>query len=310
MPVLSSIDFVNVKYLADVRSPKELADYYRTGCIEIGDDISTLPDCDVVLLAIPVGVRGKYMREFSRRGTAVFSEKPFALNLESHNELMELSRQVTCNYNRTCFSSIRQLRELVTSGIFGQVKGAFISEGPEGGILGATGVERKHYRSNTELSGGGVLMETGCHTLSELTYVLGDYYVSVLDAQVISQHDLDVHVQAELRVTGDVAFTLKFEIGLLKPLKNVCRFVFDTAVIEFDHTDPNSTLRLTPTSTKCSWTLTPSAAWAQTLFQSHYLKWKMFLDKLLRKEEIDTKRETSLDTTRIITEIYSKGSSR
>jgi predicted dehydrogenase len=305
LPLLSSLDVFTIKYIADTRSPKELATYYRTEDIKIGEDLSALPDCDVVLLAIPVGVRGRYIREFSRRGAAIFSEKPFAPDLESHNEFMRLSNKITCNYMRTCYSSIRQLRDIITSGTLGHVRAAYFSEG---GILGATGVGKEHYRTKAELSGGGVLMETGCHTLSELTYVLGDYELSVHEAEVVSQGDLDVHVQAQLHATGNESFTIKLEIGLLKPLKNKCRIAFDKTIIEFDQADPRSTLRLRPIDgiKKVNWQLAPSTAWARTLYQAHYLKWKMFLDKLLRKEEIDTKFETSVDTTRIITEIYEK----
>jgi hypothetical protein len=145
-----------------------------------------------------------------------------------------------------------------------------------------------------------------------LTYILEDYEVSVHDAEVISQGDLDVHAEATLRVTGDKGFNIKFEVGSAKPLKNMCLFVFDNTIIQFDHTDPKSTLRLAPVGSTRTVDLeiTPSTAWARTWYQAHYLKWKMFLDKLLGKEDIDVKSETSLDTTRIITEIFEKGSKR
>jgi predicted dehydrogenase len=309
LPLLSCLEIASVKYVADVRHPGKLASYYKTVGIEIRDDLTLLPDCDVVLLATPVGVRERYIREFSKRGTAIFSEKPFAVDLESHKRCLELTDRVTCNYMRTCYSSIRQLKAIVSSEIFGKLKAVYVSEG---GIQGATGIEKEHYRTNVKLSGGGVLMETGCHTLSQLTYVLEDYEVSVYDAELIWQGDLDVHAKAHLHVSGDKEFDIKLEIGSAKPLKNVCLFAFDNTIVEFDHTDPNSTLRLVPVNNTGRVTLevTPNSVWARTPNQAHYLKWRAFLEKLLRKEDIDTKSETSVDTTRIMTEIYKKGSRR
>lgn len=307
LPLLSSMDIVSIKYVADIRQPRKLASYYKTEGIEIRDDLALLPDCDVVLLATPVGVRERYIREFSKRGTAIFSEKPFALDLESHNRFLRLAQKVTCNYLTTYYSAVRQLKEIVSSGMFGQVKGAYISEG---GIQGATGIEKENYRTKVELSGGGVLMETACHTLSQLTFILQGYNVSVRDSEVISQGDLDVHAAANLQVAGDKGFKVKFDIGSAKPLRNVCLFAFDNTIIQFDHTNPKSTLRLMPVGNTKSVSLeiTPSAAWARSIYQGTYLKWKMFLDALLRKDRIDTKSETSLDTTRIIAEIYEKRS--
>lgn len=257
----------------------------------------------------PVGVRERYIREFSKRGTGIFSEKPFALNLESHNRFLQLANKVTCNYHRTCFSSVRQLKKIVTSGMFGQVKGAYVSEG---GIQGATGIEKESFRTKVELSGGGVLMETGCHTLSQLTFILQGHKVSVRDSELILQGGLDVHAEANLQVTGDKGFNIKFEIGSAKPLRNLCLFAFDNAIVQFDHTDPKSTLRLAPVGTikNSNLEITSSTAWARTSSQAWYLKWKMFLDKLLAKEDMDVKNETSLDTTRLITEIYEKASKR
>lgn len=309
LPILSSLHTVSIKYLADISNPRKLASYYKTEGIEIGDDLTLLPDCDVVLLGTPVGVRERYIREFSKRSTAIFSEKPFALDLESHKRCLRLADKITCNYMRTCYSSTRQLKKIVSSGMFGEPKAAYVSEG---GIQHATGIGKEHYRTRVELSGGGVLMETGCHALSQLTYILEDCEVSVHDAEVISQGDLDVHAEATLRVIGDKEFDIKFEIGSAKPLKNMCLFVFDKTIIQFDHTDPKSRLRLAPVGgmKRVDLEITPNTAWARTFYQAHYLKWRMFLDKLLGKEDIDAKSETSLDTTRIISEICEKGSKR
>ncbi len=300
------MDTVNLKYVADVRHPGKLPGYYKAEAIRIRDDLTLLPECDIVLLATPVGVRERYIREFSQRGTAIFSEKPFAVDLESHKRLLELTNRVTCNYMRTCYSSIRQLKAIVCSKIFGNLKEVYLSEG---GLQGAAGIEKQHYRANARLSGGGVLTETGCHPLSQLTYVLDGYELSVSEAELIMQDDLDVNVQARLHASGDHELDINLEIGSAKPLKNMCLFGFENTIIEFDHTDPKSMLRLALNNTeRASLGIAPNSMWARSFTQAHYLRWKMFLDKLLSNEHIDAKIETSILTTRLITEIYEKAS--
>ena len=90
LPLLSCIENVSVKYIADTFDPKDLAHAYNIQSIKI-TDITSLPNCDIAVLAIPVGVRKKYIQEFSKRKTAIFTEKPFAIDPETHKSFLELS---------------------------------------------------------------------------------------------------------------------------------------------------------------------------------------------------------------------------
>ena len=66
IPLLSCMENVSVKYIADIKDPYRLAKAYKTESIKI-NDVSSLPDCDTVLLAIPVGAREEYIHELSKR---------------------------------------------------------------------------------------------------------------------------------------------------------------------------------------------------------------------------------------------------
>ncbi|MEZ4642767.1 MAG: Gfo/Idh/MocA family oxidoreductase [Chloroflexota bacterium] len=80
LPILKTFSDVRIAYVADVRDPKILAQSHGVHAVLIGESVDILPSCDIVLLAIPVAVREPYIREFSRRGSYIFSEKPFAIN--------------------------------------------------------------------------------------------------------------------------------------------------------------------------------------------------------------------------------------
>ena len=72
LPLLSCIENVSVKYIADTFDPKDLAKTYNTQSIKI-TDITSLPDCDIAVLAIPVGVRKKiHSRIFKKKNRNLY----------------------------------------------------------------------------------------------------------------------------------------------------------------------------------------------------------------------------------------------
>jgi len=109
-----------------------LAKSYKTTAIKISE-VSSLPNCDVVLLAIPVGVKEEYVQEFARRDCYIFAEKPFAIDLKTHLKFLELSNKITCNYMRNYYNTTRQIKDIISSQIFGSIKKISITEG---GVMG------------------------------------------------------------------------------------------------------------------------------------------------------------------------------
>ena len=134
LPLLSCIDNVNIEFLADTADPTELATSYSTTPIKI-NDISNLPDCDIALLAIPVGVKNDYIEEFAKRDYYIFTEKPFALDLKTHELYLKMSKKITCNYMRKFYNSTRQIKDIISSDIFGSIEKMSVVEG---GIIGKT----------------------------------------------------------------------------------------------------------------------------------------------------------------------------
>ena len=87
LPLLSCIDYVKIEFIADRNNPSSLANIYNTKSIQI-DKISNLPKCDVILLAVPVSIKEKYMHELIKKNCYIFAEKPFAINLKSHENFL------------------------------------------------------------------------------------------------------------------------------------------------------------------------------------------------------------------------------
>mgnify|MGYP000156166948 FL=1 len=303
LPLLSCIENVSVKYIADTFDPKDLAKTYNTQSIKI-TDITSLPDCDIAVLAIPVGVRKKYIQEFSKRKTAIFTEKPFAIDPETHKSFLELSNRISCNYMRIYYNSTRQIKDIITSRIFGPIKKVSITEG---GIIGKTGREKSSYQANPKLSGGGLLMETGCHTLSQLDFLFDN--IVVRESKVIWQDDFDIDVQVVFDISGNNSFSIDYHITMIKPVETLTTFFFEHFELSFNHLVPNPVFTISNHNSEEQFTLRQENRFAATFAQAYYLKWKSFLHQITQGDIIDTKFETSFKTTQMISDIIQKGRS-
>ena len=303
LPLLSCIENVSVKYIADTFDPKDLAKTYNTQSIKI-TDITSLPDCDIAVLAIPVGVRKKYIQEFSKRKTAIFTEKPFAIDPETHKSFLELSNRISCNYMRIYYNSTRQIKDIITSRIFGPIKKVSITEG---GIIGKTGREKSSYQANPKLSGGGLLIETGCHTLSQLDFLFDN--IVVRESKVIWQDDFDIDVQVVFDISGNNSFSIDYHITMIKPVETLTTFFFEHFELSFNHLVPNPVFTISNHNSEEQFTLCQENRFAATFAQAYYLKWKSFLHQITQGDIIDTKFETSFKTTQMISDIIQKGRS-
>lgn len=305
MPVLANMPEVEVVYVADVNlfNVQMFEAAYGIRGIQIREDLKVLPDTDILLLATPVGARKAYIEEFGKRGAAILSEKPFAPDTESHYEFLKMSNKIACNYMRRYYSSVRQLHILFHSGIFGGLKGIKLSEG---GIITKTGREKSTYQTQKELSGGGILIELGSHTLSQIESILTSDEFIIMDSKIVFNHLLDVHLEAEIKFItkyGDIP--LEYELSYIKPQINLARFFFENAEVQSNLSLPSDTLRILSNNLKESFFILPPKGYALTSNQAFYLRWKDFLNKIDHSMECEF--ETSLFATKVITEVYNKG---
>ena len=304
LPLLSCINNVSIEFIADTVNPEILAKTYNTKAIKI-NDISSLPNCDIVLLAIPVGVKEKYIREFSKRNTYIFTEKPFAVDLETHKNFLKLSDKISCNYMRIYYNSTRQIKNIISSGVFGPIKKVSITEG---GIIGKTGRSKNSYQADPKLSGGGMLMETSCHTFSQLAFLFND--ISVREAKVTWEDGFDVESNAIFDISDNTQFSIDYTATMLKPIETNATFFFEHNKIQFNHLIPNSIFTISSSDSEKQFVIEQEEYFASTFAQAYYLKWKDFLNKISTDSVFDTELETSIMTTKMIADIIQKGSKK
>ena len=298
LPLLSVMDNIKLKYIADIFKPNEIAKLYNMDSHEIVD-VENLPDCDLLLLATPVGVREEYIKEFSSRKIPIFSEKPFALDLKSHENYLKNNSRMSCNYMKIWYNSSKLFEYIISSNIFGILKKISIIEG---GIIGKTNRGTDTYQSNTRLSGGGVIMELSCHTLSVLADVFDD--IIVKESSIVWQNDLDVEAKITFEATKKQTIPTEYLITLIKPVETKTLLFFENCIISFNHTIPNPNFIITDYKKTTKLQIRNDLKFAMSSQQAYYLKWKGFLEKISAGEDIDARVETSIKTTELISNIY------
>lgn len=307
-PVIASIDEASLAYVADVDGDRAaaLADFYDCEAVVV-DDETDLPDSDVTALAIPVGVRAPYVDALAERGIAVFAEKPFAVNTEEHRSFLDRTRYVTCNYMRRYYSKTRQLEAIWASGGFGELERVELSAG---GIAGATNRGPDHYQMDPALSGGGILIEVGCHLLSQLTQVF-DGDIAVDEADIVVENGLDVAARARLTVsTGDGPVPVDVHVSLIESIPSRFALEFEDTTVSSTPAGGDNPLSITlsgddrPSS---SFTVDHDPEWATSARQGTALLWRDFLEYVVSGEPDPNGFRTEPRVTDVITQIYERG---
>lgn len=305
IPILKSIDDVRVGFVADIEKQKSerLGNMYSISSVVI-DDISSLPRSDVLVLAIPVGVRQKYVEEAAHRETPIFCDKPFAADLETHDEFLNQATYIACNYQRQFYNNIRQMSDILTSGLFGPVRSAYFHEIHPG----STGINKDSYRMDKGLSGGGILIEKGCHSLSQIDAMFPESEITVSDVDIDFVEGFDTKVQATLRIDSSLhSFDLEFKLGKNRHDSTEAGFVFDDVKATFDPTNPSDPVTIEPadSSDGTTFDIKPANEHPIEYIPAMYRSWEVFLSELDCAVRSDLEVATSRTTTRLIDKMYS-----
>ncbi|QEN08045.1 Gfo/Idh/MocA family oxidoreductase [Oceanispirochaeta crateris] len=174
MRALSSLKNVEVTTICahSLSSAQLFADKYNIK--NTSDDALTLsssPDLDGVILAIPNRLHAEYAIEFLKRGKDVFIEKPLAMDFKEGELIRKASEKsgsiIMTGHMWRFDDDVNYMRQLIKDGTFGDIiktKGYGIHEdwGPEGWFV------------KKGLSGGGALIDMGVHAIDTVRFLLGD----------------------------------------------------------------------------------------------------------------------------------------
>jgi predicted dehydrogenase len=303
LPLLYTMSGVRVAYLADVAIDNAIACPFSARAIRIASGGRlNLPQTDIVFVATPPRARSRYVDASLRAGAAIFTEKPFATSLAEHKDFIRDTPRIACNYNRRWFGNILQLKEIITGGVLGQLHKVVIRESA---MARGTGKPPSHYQFDKSLSGGGILTERGCHTLSQLDCIFEEGSIVLMQTKMVAIKGLDVDVELDLAVStqGAEPLEVNYRLGAGRLDDTQSSYFFANGVVEFDHTNPGSALQITD-SNGGEFTINPKVRSVQTITQSFYQSWSVFLNKVRGVDSFDAAADTSLRTTRLIADAY------
>jgi predicted dehydrogenase len=187
---------------------------------------------DAAIVALPHAFHKAASIDAMRLGIDVFCEKPMALNSGECDEIESVVRETgrvwAANMFRRLFPSLKEIKRLIGIGAFGTPRAFEITEGAPYGwpAMSFSFFDRK-------IAGGGVLMDSGVHTLDLIQWLLGDVSVAEFFDDA-SAEGVECDCVANL-TAGSARGSLRMSRSVTMP--NVYRLEFEHGWIEWDHDD-------------------------------------------------------------------------
>nr|WP_302937569.1 Gfo/Idh/MocA family oxidoreductase [Megamonas funiformis] len=170
------------------------------------DELLQDKNIDAVYIPLPPALHFEWGKKALQAGKHILMEKPFCVNLQQTEELIELAKErnlaVHENYMFMYHKQLTKIKEIIDSGYLGKIRLYRIA-------FGFPMREKNDFRYNKEL-GGGALLDCGGYTLKLANYLLGDTTKVVCSNLVKEDFEVDLYGNATLQndkgITAQVSF--------------------------------------------------------------------------------------------------------
>jgi predicted dehydrogenase len=305
LPVLINMEGVDISWICDKneRRARCLAKQYKI--LSVISQIENGSDVDIVLVAIPVGLRHAVMQYIFRRGWHAFCEKPFAISLADHDHFLAQARahnvQVGVGLLRRYGAATIMAKKIVQEGHFGPITEVWASEGMR---TKRTGQDADWYLTDTHMGGGGVLMETGSHLVDQLCSIL-NVNAYRFDKSIQRKHQ---DLEFETRFIGAVSNEQQQDIRCafeVSRLEDLCNGIF----IQF----PNFILKCGLSFEKPLELISLNGDYiakfnidegAKTISQAIFIEWQDFINQCTTEHTSCVDAHTARQSTAIIEQCY------
>lgn len=161
---VADADFIRARTLGEQYSAEPSSDWR---------EIITRPDVDAVVVSTPTKFHAQIAVEALAAGKHVLCEKPLARTTEESRKIVEAASEAKCvlktGFNYRKMAHTRKALELLKAGAIGPIY--FLRS--RYGHGGRPGYE-KHWCTDADLSGGGVLQEQGIHIVDLIRLFMGE----------------------------------------------------------------------------------------------------------------------------------------
>ncbi|MGL4732863.1 MAG: Gfo/Idh/MocA family protein [Fusobacteriaceae bacterium] len=141
------------------------------------DEMIAHPEIDAIYIATPPSVHKEYALKSIAAGKPVYIEKPMATNYEDCLEIEEFAKEknvkVFTAFYRRGMEKFKKVKEIISKGEIGEVRyvDVILQQTVE-----ASGYDKEKlpWRLVGKVSGGGIFLDMGIHTIDILDYILGE----------------------------------------------------------------------------------------------------------------------------------------
>lgn len=174
LPALVNSDKVNVNVLVDINERRLNNAGSKYNVSHLSTNIDEIDKhADYVILAVPHHLHTPLAISLIEKGLNVFLEKPLATNLSDANLIIKTAetnnRKVGVGLIRRLYSTSGFVKEVIDNGWLGDIISFDVKEG---GVYNWPAKTDTLFKKET---GGGVLFDTGAHTLDMVTWLLGQF---------------------------------------------------------------------------------------------------------------------------------------
>jgi len=218
----------------------------RFGCRVYSEFTNMLRDDEVelVVVATPSNLHADFSIEAMRAGKHVLVEKPFAIDLDGADRMLEVAKEtgqiLTCNQNYRYVGSFLKAREVIQSGKLGSI------------ILIRIAWHRFRRRWDWQTIkefGGGNLNNDGSHVVDQALLLFGDAEPEVfcrMEQTPLSSGDAEDHVKVIIHAPGAPMIDMEFSDACAYPqgqwlvMGTQGGLVGDHGQIQWKYFDPES----------------------------------------------------------------------
>jgi len=205
------------------------------GVVVTADLEEAIANADAALVATPHSSHGAIAGACLRQGRHVLCEKPLAVTVDECDSLLQASEQskavLSVGLMRRCIGANQVVRSLLSARWAGEVVGFHFEEGERYNWPTTSGFFWKK-----ETAGGGVLVDTGAHTLDLLTWWLGDWESVEYWDDSLGGLETNCELRVRLKELPGVEGTV--QLSRTHELSNVLRIECSGGWIEVDARPP------------------------------------------------------------------------
>jgi len=202
-------------------------------------------------------------------------------------------------YMRRYYWAVQRARKMLSEKMFGPLIDIAASESAQ---LDRTGLDQSSYRNNIRASGGGVLVETGCHLLDEVMFTCGAKRAEIqaCEQRIWNDYEVETVASGSIVLQSGEKVALQFTVSGVRPVYQGIAFRCAFGEIRL-RMDPSKGLELIIGQEQPS----PLELQQPHPDRKHLpgairSEWLHFLEAVRGKGDWDQQQETGLLTTDVI----------